>query len=422
MESDIDNQKTNSKLSNKKKDILDLIKYIVIAIDSIIKSRLSIKNRFGFDSFINMDSNYLFCQTEFPNFDNTVIGSSNAALHIYKDILFGYIKTPLQDVISSMSINEDNIIYDKILDLKDPVEKDNIQFSLLFDKLSKRYQLEKIEQAYTDMIEEKGNTVSEAIVQKYIQFFLTTNEPVSDIYKIRKYLETSNLRRGRNRKETNCPLIDEASIGKLQGPDEDTELVFIHRADLTSETTAFKTNAQFFNPDNIRILKLSEGTGWRNVHSYECQAYKNIFRIQNEEHIKPLTKKFEYIGTMLPDKIFRIIKSKDFKFDADDKRSTSKGTACTSFGHKVDLVEILLKGDYIDDEIETIALPQMSKMEIIEELVKIYKVNKSVEELGKYKVDELKYILKWFISGESKSNICMHVQTLFEQEGRLIQI
>lgn len=46
MESDIDNQKTNSKLSNKKKDILDLIKYIVIAILIVIPVRMFIAQPF----------------------------------------------------------------------------------------------------------------------------------------------------------------------------------------------------------------------------------------------------------------------------------------------------------------------------------------------------------------------------------------
>lgn len=46
MESDIDNQKTNSKLSNKKKDFLDLIKYIVIAILIVIPVRMFIAQPF----------------------------------------------------------------------------------------------------------------------------------------------------------------------------------------------------------------------------------------------------------------------------------------------------------------------------------------------------------------------------------------
>ena len=76
----------------------------------------------------------------------------------------------------------------------------------------------------------------------------------------------------------------------------------------------------------------------------------------------------------------------------------------------------------IDDNTEAISLPPMNKAEVIEELMKVYNVNKSVEELSKYRLDELKYILKWFINGESKSNICMHVQALFAEEGRLIEI
>lgn len=46
MEGDIDNQKTNNNLSNNKKDILDLIKYIVIAILIVIPVRMFIAQPF----------------------------------------------------------------------------------------------------------------------------------------------------------------------------------------------------------------------------------------------------------------------------------------------------------------------------------------------------------------------------------------
>ena len=272
------------------------------------------------------------------------------------------------------------------------------------------------------MIEEKGNAVSEAIFIKYSRYFSKTNEPKSDIFKIQKYLETTNLRRGRNRKDTTCPIIDEDIIGKLNGPDKNAEIVYFHRLDFDGETTSFKKNAQFFNPENIRIFKPSENNGWRNTHSYECQAYKNVIRIQNEAFLKPLITSFDYIGTLSSGDEFRIIKSKDFKFDADDKRSTSKGTVCTSFGHKIDLIEILLQSEYYHDDIESFTLPPMTKAEMIEELMKMYKVNATYEELNRYKVDELKYILKWFVSGKSKAEICIHVKELFEEQERLIEI
>ena len=402
--------------------------YIIMAIDDIIKRRLFINNRFGFPSFINMDANYLFCQTEFPNFDNDSFINNNATLNLYKDILFGYKQNSFTDIIKELSVDEDNLIFKRLMDLNDPVEKQWNEFNSNFDKLTKKFQLNKIEEAFMDIINNKDNVLSEAIFVKFKHYFTQSPEPKNDIYKIQKYLETSTLRRGRNRKENDCPIIDESVIGGLEGPDKNGEIIYIHRISLDTDTTSFKTNSQFFNPNSIRIYKPSEKDGWRNTHPYECQAYKNIIRMQNEARIKPLVEKFEFIGTLVqdasePDKtVFRIIKSKDFRFDADDKRSTAKGTVCSSFGHKFDLINILLESEYYHDDIESINLPTMNKNEIIEELIKIYKVNVSYEELNKYKINELRYIMKWFMSGQTKNELCMHVQTLFEEEERLIAI
>jgi hypothetical protein len=403
-------------------------KYIIMAIDEIIKRRLFINNRFGFPSFINMDSNYLFCQTEFPNFDSDSFTNNNANLNLYKDILFGYKQNSFADIIKELSVDEDNLIFKNIMNLNDPLEKQWDEFNRRFDNLTKKYQLIKIEEAFMDVVENKGNTLSEAIFIKFKRYFKDSPEPKNDIYKIQKYLETSNLRRGRNRKENACPIIDESLIGGLEGPDKNEEIIYIHTINFDTDTTSFKTNAQFFNPDFIRIYKPSEKDGWRNTHTYECQAYKNIIRIQNEARIKPLVDKFEYIGTIIHDSsvpeksVFRIIKSRDFRFDANDKRSTSKGTVCSSFGHKFDLINILLESEYYHDDIESVSIPQLNKDDIIKELIKIYKVNLSYEELNKFKLNELRYIMKWFVSGLSKSDICIHVQSLFEEEERLISI
>jgi hypothetical protein len=246
-------------------------------------------------------------------------------------------------------------------------------------------------------------------------------EPTSDIKNIKKYLDTSGLRRGRTRKQSECPKVDGDSIGGFKGESRDGERVYVHKAaSILNVTSGFKTNAQFLNPDVLRIYKPSESIGWRDVYYYECQAYKNLIKIQNEEQIKELLK-YEYVGTILPpDKEFRIIETKKINFESEDKRSTSRGIVCTSFKHKFDLIEILRDAKYMPDDVKDIKVPSPKKEDLINLLIKNYKVKKSFDELNKYTYNDLAFITKWMIASISKENICKTVQYIFERDKRMV--
>ena len=395
-------------------------KYIIMAIDKIIKDKYTIRNKFGFISFINIDGNTLFSQSEFPIYENVYENSGSATLNVYKNMLFGFTKQNFDSIIATFSNKDDKYSFKKIEDLEDPIGNDYTKFSELFDKLSKPFQRDCLEKALLDYIDGKRVAVSDAIVLKFQNYIYYTQEPYTDIANIQRYLETTEFRRGRNKKITDCPRIDESLIGGFKGPEKNGSLVYLHRLDVSdSDTTSFKSNSQFYNTDKIRILKPEESMEWRDTLPYECQAYKNIIRIKIEEAFKPLVENFDYFGTVLSDKKFRIIRSENFSLDVNDKRATSKGTECISFGHKFDLIDILLSSNYMPEGVAEQILPVTSKNELIEYLLKVEKVNKSKEELNKYSVAQLSFIVKWFLSRYTKTDICEQVKSLFYEQGRV---
>jgi hypothetical protein len=84
------------------------------------------------------------------------------------------------------------------------IEENYEEFSILFDKLSDDIKYNLLEDSIikraniTDI--KMNDELSLAILKKYESYIFVINEPLTDIQNIKKYLETSDDRRGRNRK------------------------------------------------------------------------------------------------------------------------------------------------------------------------------------------------------------------------------
>ncbi len=393
-------------------------KYINSAIDIIIRDRLTIKNRFGFESFINTDGNTLFTQIELPTYTNLKDIVSNVSLSKYKDMLFGFETHSFDEIISSNKIEDDEIILDKIMKLEDLNGVDFTSFSNLFDTITNNKKIQIIEKAVINNIENKDNDFSLAIIKKYNNFIFIKKEPYIDIYKYKEFLESSSSRRGRARKESSCPKLDIPLVGEM--PDGESIYIIVNSAGLKIDSNAFRINTQFFNPsDNIRIYKTSEGENeFRNVYHYECQCYKNLISKENVSKLYDFKDKWEQVGTILADNELRIINTDSLNFDSDDKRGLNKGIACKS-KEKFSLVEILLKSKFITPEIDNINIQYNSREELEKNLFDKYNVKRTKEQLDIYSDEDLVFIIKWFKNG-SKKTICDAVKELFIAEGRII--
>lgn len=392
-------------------------KFINRAINLIIKERITIKNRFGFTVFINTDGNNIFTQMELPTYNN-INDSSLANLTMYKDIMFGTQKNTLDRLILELSDNDEKIIKE-LATLDNPNDNDYETFSTLYDKLSFEFRMASLEES---LLNTEPNKLITAIHKKFANYFFVKKEPYTDIQKIKNYLETSTERRGRTRKENQCPKVNI----EMQGQNEDGELVIIHdyQANKT-DTTAFSVNSNFLNSgDEIRIFKFSEGE-WRDVYPYECQAYKNLINKERQQIIRDFKEKYEHIGTLLSDKKFRIINTKDLNLDSTDKRIGTKGLVCNSYEDKIDVIEILLKSNYMPEEVEETHIPKelsFSRQSLENYLIYTEQAVKDIRKLDKFNVEELKFIVKYFLSKKSKQNICKYVQDLFEREKRIITL
>lgn len=395
------------------------VKYINMAINKIMEERTTVRNRFGFMMFVNTNGNSLFTQSELPNYSNNNHNLVN--LSMYKDMMFGYIKNSLNSLISKLSVNDEDI-KNKLLKMKNISTTNFEQFDEMFSLLTFEEQLKFLELAIRfeeveNPTESFETDLSAAIRRKFRNYFFKMREPTTDILNIKNYLESSGDRRGRVRKETKCPKVNITMIGE----NDFGEVVYFHDYMVSkSDNAAFSTNSQFFNSgENIRIFKPSEGE-WRDVYPFECQAYKNLINKQREKKLSQFSK-FTEFGTILNDKKFRIINNESLNLDNPDKRTITKGSVCTSYEYKIDIIDILLRSNYMPEEVQEIKLPPELKTRQDYENYLLYQVQavKVLERLEKYSVKDLQFISKYFLSDKSKDKICNYVKELFFKEGRI---
>jgi hypothetical protein len=120
---------------------------------------------------------------------------------------------------------------------------------------------------------------------------------------------------------------------------------------------------------------------------------------------------------VLPDEKFRIIKTKNLFDEGLDTRTKEKGKECKSYD-KIELIDILLRNDYKDEEVDSIQIPSKlnSKNKLIEYLIEEKKIVKKDEELEKYTLEQLKYIYRWSETSKNKENLCIIISYMFRNK------
>lgn len=390
------------------------IKFINMAIDQIMKDKLTIRDKFGFPVYINTNGFTIFTQNKLPfasdNKDITTFGD----LNIYKDTMVGIQHQSFDEIISQLSVNDDTIL-ESIRSMENISTTNYSIFSEKFDLLSKGKRTKIIEDC---IIGKEGSDLTKAILEKYKNFIYIKHEPYTDIYNIKTYLDTSNTRRGRSRKESKKQKVNIEMFGE----NEDGEEVCLHTfSGINIGSTSFRVNSQFFNSsDDIYIYKRSENVGWRPVKDYEWQAYSNLILKDNKSRLDKYASKYKTFGTILSDKKFRIVDSESFRMEGIDKRVMTMGTECKNYKDKIDIIDILLESNYIIPEIDSISTTFNTRKEFEQFLVNDANIVKSASRLKDYSLKDLEYITKWVMSRNSTTNICAYVkEMMMSQEDRL---
>lgn len=245
------------------------------ALAKIIDEKRIIFDRYGFISYLREDGNRFFLQRDFP------VRSEIPISHMvttYTADLIATQEIPLTQYNLQLDVDNQNVIIESLLSLPE----NSPRFLPLFEKLTPESRVNLFEM----MVYTYSNGVVtpnlERVIEFYSSYFYIVKEPTG----ILAALQGSPARgrppkEGRQRKVKISPSRLEHSVETIEITDvpglisTGQEIVFLHTLyNLLFGRTSYNVSTRFKKAgENLRILKLSEGQGWRNILPHEIAVY-----------------------------------------------------------------------------------------------------------------------------------------------------
>lgn len=406
------------------KEIVDAGKYrvkmIYMAIDKILKDKKKIRNRYGYNSYINFNDNTLYLQKNYPSQGNNVLFNSNH--------LFYCEKISFKDMVKIKQEPKQNEIINKLKSIDNFDNTGQNYFNVLLSSLNINNKVQLLENAIISAIVSKDkkitlNKFDSEILGKYTVFFMKILEPWRDIEYVTNLYKTKNV----NDKYSLSKML-ESKIGKEEEKDKNGNKninVFVHFLYSLTESGDYNYNvtANFFNASGkIRILVMDEISTWRDATKYEEPVYRQILQQKNENYYQPFTK-YEVYGILLHgDKFSLYDKTLDHTAEHQENNLSlkQKGKICKSWG-KDKLINILYREGIYPDEIKNIDTTNISEENMINYLIE-KKYSKDKKMMQKLSYENIKYLYKWYISNISNTNICNFLQNYLDENGKLLKV
>lgn len=388
-------------------------KFIDEAVGNLIDRKIPIVDRYGYTSYLREDGGSLFLQRDFPL--ETYEKKGGYALSIYTETLIGIQEMSLNEYVGNLQKDEQVGLIETLQTL-DP---SSTEFNKLIDDLNLENKVDLLEQAiYQLFVNKKQSQSITAIINKYITSTFEVLEPLKAIEITSAALANRGKGRGRKPKVGSKLKLTTDQQDKIEEAvgreNEQGEKVYIHTLyNRTHDRTSYGVSAKFSKGDagRIRILKPSEGTGWRDASPYELPVYNTIVQRTLEGMRSPF-EKFDIYGTILEDRIFRIRdKTTESKTTNMDKRHVNRGRTCSSW-NKTELIEILWKLNVMPFKTQH----EKTRGELLSYLEK---ANVKMD-INQFSDDKLKFFYIWLVNGLNRDKICEQLQKALSDMGRLL--
>jgi len=393
-------------------------RFIDMAIERIVSGKLILYDRFGYPSYLREDGDTLFLTRDFPVVTTSQL-RDKYALNVYTSNLIVNKITKLTDYVSALQIDEQYNLIQVLIS----IPPDNPRFDIILDQLNIDTKVNILEDAIIQQfVEDKPSDYTRGIIEKFSNVIYYENEPVTEIN--RSAVALANRGKGRGRKpKADTKLKITRLHSNTQAPliDEDTELVYIHILyTQVPERLSYSTNSKQAKADGrIRILKPSEGTGWRDTNPYEYAVYNAIIQQKNAERVSPY-EKFEIYGTILHDKKFRIVnrRAENTEKSLHDARSKNKGKECSTW-KKPDLIDLLWVLQIQPPP--SISLEVTDRQSLIDYLIS-QNTGLTEERCAEFSDEQVQFYYKWWRSGASRKIICTKIQEHLAAIGALLVV
>ena len=372
---------------------------LYMAVHDAVKKRMEFTNRYGQTQLIAVQGDHVFLvpprviQPSYPDLDN-----------YYSSVLIAEQTVPLRDFIvkrtdiSAVIGNED----------QGGLKSIDVNILLLENAVLKP--------------ESKRTNDEKTILKRFKNYLYEMKIPVAELSQEEERQNNRGKGRGRKAIEGKVPYYkDPLDPDKAETGDK----VYVHTMyTIPMGDTSFAVSAKFLNPKGrLRIYNPLEGHEWRDMNLYEQVVYNAIIRGRIQKTLKPYIDSKLY-GTVLSDNVFRIVDIKDQE-DTLDERYKNRGRVCSESSWQVD--DLILIGyrigasPPIDFNTKKPRGYDLSKDEIINDLIKLKEFEKHAAHLKKHSLEELRYIYAFIKSNFSRPGFCQHLQKRFKELNRLFE-
>jgi hypothetical protein len=394
--------------------------FVDMAIEKMIRENTRVLDRMGFFGYLRESPNGVIYLEKDPfemgaHPENTV----------YNSVLIGTQdphNNSFNDYVTGLDIQKEAPLIQALIE----TDVNNPNFTMLLERLSLVSKVNLLEWV---LYERKRTTQTDefkdAVISAFNHAVFEIPEPIDLLRQTADQLANRGKSRGRKPNPNTQPKIKKISFDEdfpvpRFDPNIVSDRVILHTLlnQSTHDRTSYGATTRFFKAEGqLRILKMSEGIGWRNVNEYEYIVYNTLIQRQINQIRAYYEQQFSIYGIMLPPSNRLHIRDRDSENPeaaSRDARSINDGRICTTW-LKPDLIGILYRLN--------LKLPQSSMSPNITRQTMISQL-RSRQELTGYPVEEfpddrLVHFYQWYQSGFTREELCDMIRQHFERTGRL---
>jgi len=389
-------------------------KFIDQAVSNLIQNKIPIIDRYGYTSYLREDRGVIFLRRDFPLESREPKGGY--ALSIYTETLIGIQSMSLNEYIGDLQKGEQVELVQQLQRL-DP---NGIEFNKLIDDLNLENKVDLLESSiYQLFVNKIQSPAIRAIITKFQTSVFQVQEPILAIQITAQALANRGKGRGRKPKpgsKFKLTAQQQQEVEEALVP-EGAETVYIHTMfNQAYDRTSYAVSAKFSKSDGrVRLLKPSEGVGWRDANPYELPVYNTIVQRQLED-MKNEFEKYDIYGSILdPDRKFRIRdKTTEAATAQTDTRNINRGRICEIW-NKPSLIDILYKLGIMPFKTQV--------TETREELIRYLEqtdVQTKDRVISEFSDDKLRFYYVYLRSGMNRKQLCDILQVELQKMGRLL--
>lgn len=391
-------------------------KYIIMALEKLITTKIPFTDRFGYTSYLREDKNSFYLDRTYPT---TQHGSY--AMSYYTQGIIG-IK---EDTLANIVVKLDTGLFIETRERLEALDPESDRFNEILNDMSIEGQVYILEDALLRYINGETSDYIQAIRAKYDHMIFPMYEQVTEMEKLRRQLEDTRPKRGRKPnpntkkkvKKIN-PLIDNKD--KVVRDTTGNEVILHILYTQVNNQTNYATTARYNKADGrIRLLKHSEAhNGWRDLEEkVEYPVYNAFIQmdiVDNNDHFE----QHNVYGLILPgDHKFRIRnKLLEKECAVNDNRCYKRGLVC-NITNKDILRDIMYEvgipepngifPDFTEDNREFLMTHIRSKIHTL-----------SIEKLATWSLEKLVWYYKWLNIGKfTRDMMCVLIEQKMRELG-----